>query len=597
VSAGFAAAFVVVSLAAVGGGGLLLAARRSRAAGGLEVLAGGCGLLALWLHAVPDATVAASALGLLAATVVHPAALVVYPCVPHGTLPRAAAGAVLLPGLGAVGIVLARVPGAGALSGWAAMGAVLALTASLWWRLERAPEHRRPLLWAALATGGCLFVGLALVFALGWVGPAVAVQALVPVALAVGVLRPEAVDVRSLLVGVVVSAVVVMGYLAVFLGIDAAARTDGVVLGARSYALLGLVCALGVRPLTVVLRVVVDRMLFGDRPDPIRAATRMAGRLGEDPGAALAAVREALTLPWAAVVDAGGTRLAESGTSVGRGHRVPLPGAADGGAGTVLVVGLRPGDLTMPAADRRVLDLVAPLLAQILRAQALTAAVQESRGHVVAAREDERRRLRRDLHDGLGPTLTGVAFSVDAARNTVKQDPQAALELLDAVRADTVDAIGHIRRIVYGMRPPALDELGLLGGLRQRSEGLRSADGTPLAVTVTAEGDLPDLPAAVEVAAFRIAVEGLTNVARHAAASGAAVRLAVVERADGERRLVVEVTDDGRSRGTWDPGVGLESVAERAAEVGGVVRCGPTADGGRVEASLPLPVPEEAVPT
>ena len=281
--AGLELAFAVVSLAAAAGGTALLVARTSRAAGGLELLAGVCGLLALALHGPLRAPTAGWALGLFAATVVHPAALVVYPRMPASGVSRAAAAAVVLPGAGAVLVLVLGGQDAVAVTGWVGMVTVLAVTASLWWRLERVPEHRRPLLWAALATGACLFVGLSLVFALGWVAPAVALQALVPAALVVGVLRPEAVDVRSLLVGAVVSAVVVMGYLAVFLGVDAAARTEGVLLGPRSYALLGLVCALGVRPLTLVLRVVIDRMLFGDRPDPIRAATRMAGRLGEDP--------------------------------------------------------------------------------------------------------------------------------------------------------------------------------------------------------------------------------------------------------------------------------------------------------------------------
>ncbi len=430
---------------------------------------------------------------------------------------------------------------------------------------------------------------------------ATAVQAAAPLALAVGVVRPAAVDVRGLVVRVVVAGVVATGYVATFAGVAAAAELAGLALTAPAYAVLGLLCAAGVHPATLVLGGVVDRLLFGDRPDPIVAAARVAGRLGEDPALALDVVRDALAVPWVALRGADGEDLAVSGEVVegpagpGAVHRVRLPALAgsammpDDVEPPVLLVRLRPGDLRMPTGDRRVLDLVAPLLAQILRAQALTNAVQASRGQVVAAVEDERRRLRRDLHDGLGPTLTGVAFSVDAARNSVRDDPEAASRLLDTIRADTVDAIDHIRRIVYGMRPPALDELGLVGALRHAAQGVRAADGALLTVTVEAGGDLTELGAAVEVAAYRIVVEALTNIARHAGAGSARVRLSAGPAGPcAAPALVVEVTDDGSGGRPWTAGVGLASVRERAAEVNGSAECGPTASGGRVLATLPL---------
>ena len=188
-------------------------------------------------------------------------------------------------------------------------------------------------------------------------------------------------------------------------------------------------------------------------------------------------------------------------------------------------MGLRPGDLTLSRDDEHVLALTAPLLAQTLRAQALAAEVRESRGQTVAALEEERRRLRRDLHDGLGPRLSGIAFTSDAARNLLRTDPTEAERLLRDLRAETVTAIEEIRQLVYAMRPPALDELGLVPALRQQASGLRRSDGTPLTVTLTAPADLPALPAAVEVAAYRIVMEALANVARHTSATSADVRI------------------------------------------------------------------------
>lgn len=245
------------------------------------------------------------------------------------------------------------------------------------------------------------------------------------------------------------------------------------------------------------------------------------------------------------------------------------------------MIGLRQGQRRLDPADRRVLELLAAPLAVALQATALSAQLQRSRERIVAAREEERRRLRRDLHDGLGPVLTGVGFQADAARNLIRSDPDRAVEVLRRLRRETSAAISDVRRLVDDLRPPALDELGLVGALRERAEQL--SDGSGLVVALRAPDVLPSLPAAVEVAAFRIATEALTNAVRHAGASSIEVGISL---ADGLR---VEVRDDGRTgSGTWRPGVGLRSMSERAAELGGSYRAGPAQDGGRVVATLPL---------
>jgi signal transduction histidine kinase len=201
----------------------------------------------------------------------------------------------------------------------------------------------------------------------------------------------------------------------------------------------------------------------------------------------------------------------------------------------------------------------------------------------VVAREEEHRRIRQDLHDGLGPTLTGIALSADAAANLIASDPGTVDALLGDLRRDARAALTDVRRLVDDLRPPALDELGLLGALRQRADQLAwRADGRAIAVRLDAPEALPVLPAAVEVAAYRIATEALTNIARHASARSAVVEV----RCDDA--LVVEVTDDGRSDEGWSPGVGLTGMRERASELGGRFEAGPCAGGGRVFVSIPL---------
>ena len=137
-------------------------------------------------------------------------------------------------------------------------------------------------------------------------------------------------------------------------------------------------------------------------------------------------------------------------------------------------------------------------------------------------REEDRRRIRRDLHDGLGPTLGGVAMRLDAAGNAVESDPESARRMIRLARTEVRDALDDVRRLVHDLRPPALDDLGLRAALEQQAERVSSE----VAVTVDVEG-ADDLPAAVEVAAYRIVSEALTNVAKHADASVARVTVAV----------------------------------------------------------------------
>jgi len=213
----------------------------------------------------------------------------------------------------------------------------------------------------------------------------------------------------------------------------------------------------------------------------------------------------------------------------------------------------------------------------------LDRALRRSRERLVVGREEERRRLRRDLHDGLGPALAGVALGVDAARNMLRTDPGSADALLADLKDETLGCVGEVRRIVEDLRPPALDELGLLPALTAFADRLSTRDDA-LRVAVRAPDRLPPLPAAVEVAAYRIATEAMTNVARHAHARCCLLRLEVGQ------DLTVEVRDDGVGVPAGRlAGVGLPSMAARAAELGGhcvVARL----DGGgtQVLAHLPL---------
>jgi signal transduction histidine kinase len=252
-----------------------------------------------------------------------------------------------------------------------------------------------------------------------------------------------------------------------------------------------------------------------------------------------------------------------------------------------LILAPRAGERSFGRTDAQLLDSLARhagaavhathLHARTLR---LAADLQQARERLVQAREEERRRLRRDLHDGLGPALAGLALKIDATHDELQLDTAGAA-LLHSLKADVQEAIADIRRLVYALRPPALDELGLVAALqiqiaRYQQPGLQ--------ITLDAPGDLPALSAAVEVAAYRIITEALTNVLRHAGAQRCQVRLALA------RAIAIDVIDDGcglvHERRS---GVGLVSMRERAEELGGWCVIEPAEGGGtHVRARLPV---------
>ena len=349
--------------------------------------------------------------------------------------------------------------------------------------------------------------------------------------------------------------------------------------------------AVAFQPLRERVQRAVGRLLHGRRDEPYAAISTLGRRLG----AAMAPTRvlpvmvetigDELRLPYVAVelADSPDEPAAVHGApDAGVALRLPLVHAGER-VGT-LVIGARAHGEPLADADRRLLEDFARRASAAASAVALSIEVQRSRERLVTAREEERRRLSGDLHDGLGPTLAGAVLTIDAARRVLATDPEAADALLDRAAASVEGTVADVRRLVYGLRPPALDQLGLTGALRQHAAALSGAE---LACRITAPEPLPPLPAAVEAATFRIAQEALTNVARHAHARHADVSIAVGE------TLRLEVADDGCGVGP-NPraGVGLTSMRERATELGGSFELAARPGGGtllRVE--LPLPSP------
>ncbi len=350
------------------------------------------------------------------------------------------------------------------------------------------------------------------------------------------------------------------------------------------------VVAVAAQPLHFRLQRAVDRLMYGNRGDPID----ILARLGDEMEAAASPTE---LLPRLARTIAVTLKLPHAGIWIRQGDDRLRPAALYGPESAAvltlplthlerqvgqLVVGQRGEDESFTAGERRLLAALARHIGSTVYAARLAVDLQQSREKLVLTREEERRRLRRDLHDGLGPRLATMTLQVDTARNLLRGDLPAAENQLHELKGQIQQALQDIRRLVYELRPPALDQFGLVAALEQHAGSSRA-----LQTIVETAGPLPRLPAAVEVAAYRIAVEAMTNVLRHAHARHCTVRLSAVEEA-----LLIEIEDDGHGlgAGSQGTGIGLASMRERASELGGSFSIeGGAAGGTRVRARLPLP--------
>lgn len=462
---------------------------------------------------------------------------------------------------------------------------------------------RQKVRWVVFAFGltAVVTIGLGMVPGLLFGRPAVSWNWLalsgliVPLAIAIAILRHRLFDLnlvvnRTLVYGAL--SLLIIGFYVAFVG------WVGTVLEAQNNLLLSLVAtgivAVAVQPVRVWLQHRVDRLMYGDRDDPQRALARLSERLAATVGPhdvlpkVAETVADALRLPYVGVDlwdgvafrrEASFGRETRQAETYGMSHQGELIGR--------LVVGFRPGEDGFTPAEEQLLESLTRHASVAAQSVQLNRALQRSREALVLAREEERRRLRRDLHDELGASLASQTLKLEAAEEWLWKDPQRAAEMLQDIRSESRDTLAEIRRMVQGLRPPALDELGLLPALEAHVAQVGRAVQRPR-FHIEQDSELGPLSAAVEAAVYRIVVEAITNVVRHANAEQCAIRLSV----NGGSRpgLHLEIQDDGR--GILDdstPGVGFTSMRERAEELGGSVEISSPREGGLlVRVQLPL---------
>jgi signal transduction histidine kinase len=414
---------------------------------------------------------------------------------------------------------------------------------------------------------------------------------LMPVAIGIAVLRYRLYEIDILLSRAVLYGLLTAGVAAVYLAVVEVAYLLFGVHG-TDLPVQVIATALGAAalfPLRDRVQRRVDRLFYGDRGVPYEALARLGRQVEEaaDPETALSSVvktiADSLRLPYAALE----LRLGDGwspAAAYGEASPQVVAFALTFQRETVgrLLVGTRSRDEQLGPDDERLLADLARQAGPATHAVALRRALDVSRAGLVTAREEERRRLRRDLHDGLGPTLAGLTLGLDTAKARSASQPELQ-ELLGKLKAETQRAVADVRRIVYGLRPPTLDEFGLVGSLREEVGRLQyEAPSLTISLDAPAE-DLADLPAAVEVACYRIVTEALTNVTRHAHATQCSVRLRL------NHGLDVNICDDGVGLPEgWRAGVGIASMRERVTELGGDLVIEPSLPHGtRINAHLP----------
>ncbi len=407
-----------------------------------------------------------------------------------------------------------------------------------------------------------------------------AISVSLPVAIAIAILRHHLFDIQVVLSRTLTYGALVLGVVTLYaLLLVVAERLGG---NGNAGGLLAVaVVAVAVNPAYSWLRQRVERWVYGYRSQPHQALRLLADRAEaagpESLGAAVTeAVAEALRVDrvW---IDADDREADDADDAATDDRVVRTPLWHRGERVGDLAVDVPPGR-RLSAADLSLLRDLARYAAVLVRSEGQAHLLRESRTRIVAGREEERRRLRQDLHDGVGPSLAAVVLKLNAAQSRADGPDRSAL--LAEARDEVRDAIAEVRRVVDDLRPPAIDEVGLVPAIRQRGAALSVG----LAVEVSGPDPMPELPAAVEVAAFRITSEAMANVARHAGAT----RCRVDVRVDG--CLELTVADNGRGAdGATERGVGWSSMRERAAELGGSCTITNRAEGGLlVRAVLPI---------
>ncbi len=380
-----------------------------------------------------------------------------------------------------------------------------------------------------------------------------------------------------------------------------------------------IVIAMAFNPLRQWAQKVLNRLMYGERDAPITVLRRMGERLQDAPmhdtmlNAIAESLADSLKLPYVCIARRDGDEWRVLAEHALPGKQKPAPQMLDAQFGNahvdepwgrasiafqgesigVLLASPRSVGERLSNDDHNLLAALSQPIGAVIHAMELTADLRRSREQILRTREEERRRIGNDLHDGLGPTMAGMSFELGAVRNLLVRDPGQADLVLSALQRRMQSSVEDIRQLVYALRPPILDQIGLAAAISEQAAMIQlaaaPARAQALRIDVRPADALPEIPAAVETAAYHIAREAMLNVVKHAEATQCVVTLHV--RNDvAQSQLVLEVFDDGKGvQSGGRMGVGLSSMRERAGELGGTCDiAAATPTGTRVCAVLPI---------
>lgn len=431
--------------------------------------------------------------------------------------------------------------------------------------------------------------GSGLPIALGLLILSVFFMLLFPISIAVAVVRYRLWDINPIINRTLVYGALSASTIALYiLGVGLASRFFQGANFIFAFIATGIIAIL-FEPLRERLQRAVNRLMYGERDDPATVLTRLSQRLNSAlaPDSVLQTIVETLSqtlrLPYAAISLLDGESHFASTPNPPPSELVSLPLTYQTERVGELRLAPRAEGESFSTADMNLLNLIARQAGIAVHNLYLTKDLQRSREKLVSAQEEERRRLRRDLHDGVGPTLASLTQRIDIAADLVNTDPEASIELLKELKGQIKGSVAEIRRLVYALRPPVLDEFGLITSIHEHVAPYTGPNGLQITFDVT--DPMPSLPAAIEVAAYRIVLEAFTNIVNHAEAKSCHILIKIENRA-----LVIEVSDNGKGLpSNTRSGVGFTSMRERAAELGGkfIVEDRPSG-GTMVRAKLPI---------
>jgi len=369
------------------------------------------------------------------------------------------------------------------------------------------------------------------------------------------------------MVYIVLSVIIVSAY-ALLVG------TIGYMIQGKAHAVVTMLAtgllAVMFQPLRAEVQRAVNQLVYGKRDDPYRILSKLTEQLESSltHASLLSSVAEkvavALQIPYVAIETYSQTGIEQLTVyGVPAQHSVSIELEVKGMSVGRLILGVHRLEEALPPGTRHMIEDLARQVSIAVQTHSLTEDLRHSRERLVNAREEERRRLRRDLHDGLGSSLASMTLHINEAVSHHRNDPERSRHALDLVQKQMRESIDDIRRLVYSLRPPALDEFGLAFALQELSMQVQSSS---LQISLEGADRKLSLSAASEVAIYRIVQEALTNVTRHANASKCHIRLT-----EENDRLHIRISDNGRGLPAHvKPGIGMRSIRERAEELGGV---------------------------